>query len=177
MKTIEGLGVIVSAGVCCGKTYLGQHYKTVLDLESTPYNYILTEEQKLLDNEQLKGTKKELNPNFLDDYYLAIKDAVLKYDVVLVAPGKKIRAMLQEKKLDYIVAYPDENCLEEYIGRAKNRGNNESFVERMKNGMIPEGMTTDIYATKHIVLHSGEYLENALLKEHLISKQDKVLNR
>lgn len=170
MKTKNERGKIVSAAVCCGKSYLGEHYPNVLDLESTPFNYLLTPKQKLMDNEKLKGMKKKKNPNFLTDYIEAIKKAMEEYDIVLVAPGTTIRQALKANNLPYILVYPASSCKEEYVARAKKRGNNENFINRLKNEFGKDDFAFDTYASRHIVLNPGEYLEDGLLREGILSR-------
>ena len=164
---------IGSVFVCCGKTYVGQHYKNVLDLESTPFNYVLTQEQKKLSSEQLKGTRKIKNDKFLQGYMAAVKENIYKYDVILVAPGRSIREALRQNGLPYFVVYPSSDCKEEYVLRARNRGNAEHFVDRIASEFVSDDMLSDSWA-QHYVLGKGEYLEDLLLRLKLINKKDKV---
>ena len=55
--------IIISAWICAGKTYLTNKYENITELPSGNYKYILTDEQKSVENkESLKSTKREINP-------------------------------------------------------------------------------------------------------------------
>lgn len=76
-------GIIIAGFATCGKSVLGKKYNNVIDLESSNYKHINTN-IKNLSSEERKGTKREINKEWPDNYYKAISEAVKKYDVVLV---------------------------------------------------------------------------------------------
>lgn len=75
------MGIIIAGFATCGKSVLGRKYKNILDLESSPFKNIMRDD---LSVEEQKGTKREINPLWPQNYYDAIKDAIEEYDIVLV---------------------------------------------------------------------------------------------
>jgi len=75
-------GVIIARFATCGKSVLGRKYKNVIDLESSNYKHINDLENVPV--EMRKGTKREINQEWPENYYRAINDAINKYDVVFV---------------------------------------------------------------------------------------------
>lgn len=86
------MGIIISGFATCGKSILGKKYKNVIDLESSPFKNIMRTD---LSVEEQKGTKRDTNPLWPQNYYDAIRDAVKKYDIVLV--------QLKPEHFDYIL--------------------------------------------------------------------------
>ena len=63
------MGIIIAAFATCGKTVLGKKYKNIKDLESSPFKNIMRDD---LSMEEQKGTKREINPMWPQNYYNAI---------------------------------------------------------------------------------------------------------
>jgi len=82
-------GIVVRAHSCTGKSHLGlnEKYKgKVLDLKSAPYRYLLSGKEQQQSLESLKGsTQRQINPDYPSNYFKAIKDAIKKFDFVLVS--------------------------------------------------------------------------------------------
>ena len=76
-------GIIIAGFATCGKTYLGNKYSNVIDLESSNYKFDNSETINI-STEERKGTNRKINPNWPSNYYKAIVDAQKKYDVILV---------------------------------------------------------------------------------------------
>ena len=75
-------GIVIAGFATCGKSILGKKYKNVLDLESSVYRY--KSYNNKLSVEQNKGTRREENGDWPQNYYDAICEAINDYDVVLV---------------------------------------------------------------------------------------------
>ena len=76
-KHIEKINksIIISAFSCLGKTYLGQNYKDILDLEASLYKWIYFDEKLAKEIEKRKGIKeRKVNPNWPQNYleYLSL---------------------------------------------------------------------------------------------------------
>ena len=70
-KHIEKINksIIISAFSCLGKTYLGQNYKDILDLEASLYKWIYFDENLAKEIEKRKGIKeRKINPNWPQNY-------------------------------------------------------------------------------------------------------------
>ena len=151
-----------------GKTTLANKYKNVLDLESTPYKYVVENYEKY-DAEAVKGqgiAKKELNPDFPSNYIKAIKENIGKYDYILVwCHPEQSLPYLDKAGIDYELFIPTRDALDEYRQRFINRGNCPEYVDRVSSKESYDRRLPQFQATgKHIVfLRAGETLESYLL--------------
>ncbi len=158
--------VVISSWICAGKTYLTKKYENVMELPSGEYKYILTDEQKAVVNkESLKSTKRELNPEWPKNYYDAILKEVRngKHDIILIAPCMPFEEM-RNYGIDFMLAYPEPNCKEEYKERARSRGANEEFVKRVETKIQTDFEDFLNQPNERIIMQSGEYLEDALIR-------------
>ena len=164
--------VIISAWICTGKTHLTEKYKTITELPSGEYKYILTDEQKAVENkESLKSTKRELNPAWPTNYYDAIlKEAKSgKHDIILIAPCMPFKEM-REYGINFLLAYPNPACKEEYKERARNRGANEEFVKRVETSIQIDFEEFLKQPNEKIILLPGEYLEDSVIRVCILRK-------
>lgn len=162
--------LVISAWICAGKTYLTKKYKSIIELPSGDYKYILTEEQKAVTNkESLKSTERQLNPDWPTNYYDAILNEVKskKHDIVLIAPCMPFQQM-RDYGIDFILAYPDPACKEEYISRARGRGANEEFVKRIETKIQSDYEDFLNQPSEKIIIQPGEYLEDALIRTGIL---------
>lgn len=164
--------LVISAWICAGKTYLTEKYEEITELPSGDYKYILTEEQKTVANkESLKSTKREINPAWPINYYDAILEAVAKgeHKIILIAPCMPF-ADMREYGIDFMLAYPDQACKEEYMERARSRGANDAFVERVATQIETDYAEFLEQPNEKITLQPGEYLEDALIKASILNQ-------
>ena len=93
----DGIVVFGFAGI--GKSTLckNTNNKKFLDLESSNFQWILNDEQKLLPVEQRKGLIFQKNPDWPDNYAKAIIDVRNKYDFIFVAHEGKIQCQIYKK--------------------------------------------------------------------------------
>lgn len=165
-KTINKRPIVISAWICAGKTYLTKKYDNVTELPSGDYKYILTEEQKAVVNkESLKSTKREINPAWPQNYYDAIIEEVKSghHEIILIAPCMPFDEM-RNYGIDFILAYPDPACKEEYKKRARGRGANEEFVKRVETKIESDFDEFLKQPNEKIIIKPGEYLEDALIR-------------
>lgn len=166
--------IIISAWICAGKTYLTKNYKGIIELPSGDYKYILTDEQKAVKNkESLKSTKREINPEWPTNYYNAIiKESKNNENaIILIAPCMPFQEM-RDYGINFSLAYPDPICKEEYITRAKNRGANEEFINRVANSIQTDFEDFLKQPNEKIILKPGEYLEDALIRVGILKKKE-----
>ena len=163
--------IIISAWICCGKTYLSSKYDNITELPSGDYKYILTEEQKAVKNkESLKSTVRQINPLWPQNYYEAIvrEYESNNHEIILIAPCMPFQEM-RDYGIDFILAYPDPACKEEYKVRARNRGANEEFVKRVDTKIETDFQDFLSQPNEKIILQPGEYLEDALIRVGIIN--------
>ena len=158
--------MIIAGFPCIGKTTMAAKHNKVLDLSSTPFHYIVDLEQI---NEGLKGKENSLplNPNWPQNYIdeiIRVKDL---YDVVFILARDYILDELNKLKITYIVAVPEVDLKDEYISRAVNRGNDQSFIQgfqlrynKWRDMMIGQPV-------KKIYLKKGEFIEDTLKRLNL----------
>ena len=166
--------IIISAWICAGKTHLTSKYTNITELPSGDYKYILTEEQKAVVNkESLKSTKREINPLWPNNYYDAILEESRKgkYDILLIAPCMPFEEM-RNYGIEFILAYPDPKCKEEYKERARKRGANEEFVKRVDTKIESDFQEFLKQPNEKIVLQPGEYLEDALVRVGILKNKE-----
>jgi hypothetical protein len=166
--------IIISAWICSGKTYLTKNHKEIIELPSGDYKYILTDEQKAVKNkEALKSTKREMNPEWPINYYDAIiqESKSNNHDIILIAPCMPFEEM-RAYGIEFSLAYPDPSCKEEYMSRARNRGANEEFVERVANSIQTDFEDFLKQPNEKIILKPGEYLEDTLIRVGILKKKE-----
>lgn len=164
--------IIISAWICAGKTYMTNKYDNVTELPSGDYKYILTEEQKAVKNkESLKSTVRAINPEWPKNYYDAILEEEKKgqYDVILIAPCMPFEEM-RSYGIDFIMAYPEPSCKEDYMQRARDRGANEEFVKRVETKIDLDYEEFLKQPNEKIIIKPGEYLEDALIRVGILKK-------
>ena len=160
------MGIIIAAFATCGKTVLGKKYKNIKDLESSPFKNIMRDD---LSMEEQKGTKREINPMWPQNYYNAMIEATSQYDIVLVQLKPEHFDYFDNHNIKYSIAYPNINNWEEVEKRCIGRGNSEAFIKRLKKVFIPyyEDSIKRNYE-KLYILKDNETLEDVLKNEGLI---------
>ena len=159
-------GIIIAGFATCGKSVLGRKYKNVLDLESSNYKFKLVNDN--LTTEQRKGTKREINNNWPQNYYDAINNAVKNYDIVLVQLTPNHFDYFDAHNIKYSIAYPNINNWNEVEKRCIERGNNRNFITRLKEVFIP--FYEDAIQRKYeklYILNASETLEDCLIKNNI----------
>lgn len=159
------MGIIIAAFATCGKSILGKKYRNIIDLESSPFKNIMRTD---LSVEGQKGTKRELNPLWPQNYYDAILEAEKKYDIVLVQLKPEHFDYFDKNNIKYSIAYPNLDNWEEVEKRCIERGNNENFIIRLKEVFIPyyEDAIKRNYEELYI-LNGNETLEDVLKKNNI----------
>jgi len=164
---------IISAWICAGKTYLTGKYKNITELPSGDYKYILTDEQKSTENkESLKSTKRKINPAWPTNYYDAILDEIKKenHEIIFIAPCMPFEEM-RNYGINFLLAYPNPICKEEYKDRARSRGANEEFVKRVETRIETDFEEFLKQPNEKIILQPGEYLEDSLIRVGILKKK------
>jgi len=161
--------MIISGFAGIGKSTLGKENPKVLDLESSDYKFIFTEEQKKMPAEERKGiVGREKDPTWPNNYISAIIAADKKYDLVLIAMNIEIRTGLLEAGATFALAYPGLDCREEIIQRTKDRGNNEFFTNLIAEKYTEWINDLEAQPQRKIRLAHGEYLKDALVREGIL---------
>ncbi len=158
--------MIIAAYAGSGKTTFAQKHSDICaEITSMSYARILsgTNAQDGKEIEREKAAEYHVN-NPLYPYNM-IEDVLEleKTHKYIVIPSDNLVVNILQKKYgrSVILCYPDENLEEEYRKRYINRGNTEDFCQIFADNMnILLKKLTDNQDAYHIVLKSGEYLED-----------------
>ena len=89
---------------------------------------------------------------FPQNYIAHIKENIGKADIILVSSHDVVRDALVLNNIEFTMVYPDISIKDEYIDRYIKRGNNEGFVELLKQN----------WETWIGEIQSGQYLSDVL---------------
>ena len=169
------MGILIGGFKAIGKSTLAKKYSDVIDLESSNFEYLISDELRKIPVEQRKGLKNRVkNPEWPLNYYNEIISSLKNSHIVLFANKTEVVELLDKNNIDYYIVWPEENMLDEIIYRAEKRGNNERFVSRITQAYYyyyPK--STD----KIIWLQKGQYLEDVLLENGIIDGKVVTLNQ
>ena len=94
--------MIISGFPGIGKTTLAKKYVNVIDMESSDYSHILTDEERKIPREELKGAKKsKKNPRWPINYIEEIIKNMNKYDIILISHHPKVKQGLENRKIEF----------------------------------------------------------------------------
>ena len=157
-------GIIISGFATVGKSYLGKKYSNVIDLESSDFKH---DNKDILDIpvEKRKGTKRKVNKEWPENYYQAIKEAVKKYNIVLVQLKPEHFDYFDANNIKYSIAYPNIDSWNVVEEKCIQRGNNNDFIKRLKEVFIPyyEDCLKRNYENLYII-NKNQTLEDCLIE-------------
>lgn len=167
--------MIISGFAGIGKTYLGNKYSNIVDLESSDFKWIYPKELKNIDKEKRKGIlERHFNPDWPENYIEAILSAEKEYDIVLISQSIDVLAELRLRRIPFVVAIPELGLKEEYKKRCIDRGNNEifvGFVDSYYEYLINKLMGRN---DPKLILGAGEYLEDALINQGYLEEKNET---
>ena len=172
------MGTIIAAFSGVGKSYVGKKYSNVIDLEPTYF--------KWLDNSISTPTKENnksckirvLNPEWPYNY---IRDIMIErdsHDIVLIMLGherlksEKIFEYFDEHEIEYYVARPNITAWPIIEKRLVDNNVHPENIKQIKDNfkVFIEEFSKPKY--KQIIIEDGEFLEDALIKNGFLQKQD-----
>lgn len=115
--------------------------------------------------EERKGKKRKLNKEWPLNYIKAIKEAVNKYDYVLVWDREDIINEYKLNNLDFVLCYPNKNSIAYYEQRYRKRGNTEEYIKWKLSQYDERLVFYNSLPNKKIVLRDDEYLEDYFIKK------------
>ena len=160
-------GIVIYGFPCIGKSTLceGKEDEGIfLDLESSDYQWIFSDEQKSMTAEERKGIYKQKNPEWPQNYADAIIEKRKKYDYIFVSFEGKNQCI--KHGIPYWIIFPNYECKDEYIRRMRVRGNPEEFVQKIASNFdeFVKGCYDDTNAERKIILKKGEFLADIIGK-------------
>ena len=153
------MGIFIFAFTATGKSTVARKYKNVIDMESTYYKYMDNNDE----DESHKSTVRNINKEWPNNYFDALKRVKDEYDYILIA-DEICNNFLVNNKYEYWYVYPRRKLKQEYLDRCRKRGNNEEFIywySKLWDEWIDK-CKEDRFASKKIELSSNEYIEDVL---------------
>jgi hypothetical protein len=135
--------IIISAFPGCGKSHLFRNKG----------------DKKILDSDSSKFDKSQFPQNYIEH----IKSNIGLADMILVSSHKEVRDALVDNGIEFTLVYPNKDIKDEYIQRYIDRGNEDKFVELLKNNWniwIPE--LEQQKGCEKIELNRGQYLSDVV---------------
>jgi hypothetical protein len=146
---------IISAFPGVGKSWLFEHYKgtdkIVLDCDSSKFSWLS------------EGVR---NPDFPHNYIAHIKANIGKFDYILVSSHKEVCRVMNDNLINYILVYPHESLIREYIQRLVKRGSDKKLIEFIRRNwfsFINELKEED--CRLKIELLQGQYLSDIICRQ------------
>lgn len=129
--------VVISAYPCCGKTYAFEHYQDkykILDSDSSEFSWMQVVDEKY--EFKHRGEKnyherhiKVRNPDFPSNYIKHIQENIGKVDIIFVSSHLAVRQALEDAGISFVTVYPQDNMLNEWVGRMYRRGSSAEFIK------------------------------------------------
>ena len=135
--------IVISAFPGCGKSHLFRNKG----------------DNHILDSDSSKFDKSQFPQNYIEH----IKSNIGVADMILVSSHKEVRDALVDNGIEFTLIYPNKSIKDEYIQRYVDRGNEDKFVDLLKNNWsnwIPELEQQE--GCKKIELKSGQYLSDVV---------------
>lgn len=159
---------VISAFAGLGKTTVGKKYNNVIDLQSSIYHYDYTNIDAK-DYEKMKyNNYRKINSSWPDNYIKAIKEAIKKYDIVLVPSNKEIRELLEKNNIEFIFVFPSIDSKDELIKRYIKRGNTQNLIDNVMVDFNNWSRNQKDYTYPIVILDKNKYLEDLLIEMNLL---------
>lgn len=116
---------VISLFAGLGKSTVGEKYPNVRDLKSFTYRCDYSNIRNG-DYEKMKCVKERVpNPDWPNNYLKTLKNAIEKYDLVLVPSNLDIRNLLMENDIPFLFILPSLDSRDLLLKRYQSRGNSE----------------------------------------------------
>lgn len=123
---------IISAFPGTGKSYYHkENLDTTLDSDSSQFQWLESSDAGSRD-----GKVRTPNPDFPDNYMDHIQESIGKYEFIFVSSHKVVREALLKRCIHFYLIYPRSGRKLEYINRYRQRGDAESFIDRISENWI-----------------------------------------
>lgn len=151
--------MIYSAFPGTGKTFAANQHATVIDAESSNFQWL---DANGGTNEDQKGNLTKKNPNWPENYVNYIIEKSQNNDV-LIASQPIVLDLLDQKNINYSTVSPSPQDKSIYLNRYEKRGNKQTFIDLMsKNFDSFIEQLNKRSAVNHITLKNNQYLNDIL---------------
>lgn len=155
---------VVSVFAGLGKTTVARKYPNVCDLRSSSYrcDYSNIKEE---DYEKMKCVKTRIpNPKWPSNYIEAIKEAMKKYDLVLVPSNLDVRNLLIENNIPFMFILPSLDSRDMLYQRYIDRGNSQDLIHDVMSYFDTWSRNQEDYSYPIKILEKNQYLEDILVE-------------
>jgi adenylate kinase family enzyme len=157
--------MIISGFAGIGKSTLAQKEpEYCVDLESSDFKWVIPQEQLEMSVEERKGLPKEQNPLWPENYITVMTRLNKEGKMVFISMDLQVRQLLQERGIDFVLAYPSKDSKETFVQRMRNRGNNEGFVTLIEKNFEQWIDDLEKQPQKKIRLTDNQYLSDVFRK-------------
>lgn len=154
---------IISAFPACGKSFMAKNnesekIKVILDSDSSNFSWIKDE------NGNNTTTR---DPNFPNNYIQHIRDNMDKASIIFVSSHDIVREALEANDIHYYIIYPDVSLKDEWIGRMKERGNDDKFIEFISSNWekFIDDIENEYYPIKIKLTNNNKFITEKLLEK------------
>lgn len=163
--------LLIASFACMGKTTYAKNYPSIaLDIESI--HYARQYSNKHPNDEVAKSDDNwTSNPNYPANYVREVSDNIGKYKVIFLTGGKDILSGLDELNIKYSILYPGPNRKSQVLIDAKNRGNDENFVELLDNLLSSDRHRKsfeDLNYERFEIIDDDKYMEEYIKENYIV---------
>jgi hypothetical protein len=159
--------MIYSAFPGTGKTYLAKHNPRFIDLESSDFQWAFAD-PTLSVEERKASDQKVKNPNFIQDYVQAIKEASQDHNVLIASQPAVLQALADEG-LAFTTVTPLDNAETKqiYLQRYRERGNQQAFIDLMDKNYsnFINDLNQNPNAAAHLIIVGDHHLAQIVSNE------------
>lgn len=143
---------VISAFPGTGKSYCASNTKqSVVDLDTGDYTQGYADDGKVR------------NPDFPNNYMLAIKEHIGKADVLFVGCQPEVIAALRKEGIAFTLVYPKQELKDEYVNRFRDRHSPQQFIDLLfKNWDLFLNFLENQKDCKCIILDSKQYISDVV---------------
>lgn len=157
-------GIVISGFAGIGKTNFSKENSNSIDLESGIFQYNI--DPKLNYEKQKGSLNRQIDPNWLENYVKAIKQAKEKFDYIFIAQFPELLNELLKQNIDFIIVCPNKSLKNEYKKRFEQRGNQKIWIDKMlKNWDVFISGNKNFAEQnniKYIELKENQYIKDAV---------------
>lgn len=144
--------------------------------ESIEYDYVMLQSyhgKVVLDSDSSNFDKRFFPNNYINHIEPIYK--LCNEFIVLASSHDNVRKEMRNRKIEYILVYPDRSLKQEYIERYKKRGSPQAFIDLMEAKWDDFINDCEDDPSDKIVLQSGQYLKDVLVKQSQVERRFRCL--
>lgn len=136
------------------------------------YDYVVIQSyhgKVVLDSDSANFDKRFFPNNYIN--HIEPISKLCNEFVILVSSHDNVRREMRNRKIEYTLVYPDRSLKREYIERYKKRGSPQAFIDLMEAKWDDFIDDCENDPSDKLVLRSGEYLKDVLVRNSQIKRR------